>query len=81
MTLPKCPECGGGGYIWEGNDNSTVGIQRLNCPSCGGKGYVSEYVQAPISSIPVMWIKCPHCGKDIEVQQFQGSYNAFVPLK
>jgi len=66
----QCPKCGGGGYVWEGDERSAAGIQKLICSSCNGKGYVSDYSQNPT---PVTaWIKCPLCGKNIEVQQVQG---------
>ena len=85
MAIMKCPKCGGCGEVIEGDPNSTAGTYEVACLNCGGTGYVtdtSRYIQTPPPvSKATVWIKCPHCGEEIEAKEFRGSYIAVKPVR
>ncbi len=39
----KCPECGGNGFLADGNEGIT--INRAYCPTCNGIGKITKYVK------------------------------------
>lgn len=85
MAIMKCPKCDGSGSFWTSQEGTASAGYMSTCPSCGGTGYVTDgvnYVNAPMGSPVTIWIKCPHCGKQIEIKQYQyqSSYVAVEPL-
>lgn len=81
MAIIRCPKCDGRGEAWIYQEGSSVAGYSSICTGCGGTGSVADYVHAPVGGSITIWIGCPHCHKQIEIQQHQTSYVTVMPIE